>query len=37
MFKVIGKIVVILGLIALGYCACKFGWFEALIAGVKGV
>lgn len=32
MMKVIGWIATILGLIALGYCACKFGWLDMLIA-----
>ena len=37
MMKVIGWIATILGLVALGYCACKFGWFDKLIAIVKGI
>ena len=32
MMKVVGWIVTISGLIALGYCACKFGWLVMLIA-----
>ena len=35
MMKVIGCIATILGLIALGYCACKFGWFDMLITHIK--
>lgn len=37
MMKVIGGIATILGLIALGYCACKFGWLDMLIAYIKGL
>lgn len=37
MMKVVGWIVTISGLIALGYCACKFGWFDKLIALIKGI
>lgn len=37
MMKVIGWIATISGLIALGYCACKFGWLDMLIAYIKGL
>lgn len=35
MMKVIGWIALIVGLIALGYCACRFGWIDALIGLFK--
>lgn len=37
MMKVIGWIATVVGLIALGYCACKFGWLDMLIACIKGL
>lgn len=33
--RVVGYIAAIIGLIALGYCACRFGWIEALIGLIK--
>lgn len=35
--KVIGWIFLVIGLIALGYCACEFGWIESLIGLIKSI